>query len=362
MKKYIVCGMLVLALTGLSGCQKTEVQVPSLLEPVGVEMDTAKATVGDMYTMSIYNGEVVPEVEAYSFEVDGELENFYVSVGEYVTQGQLLAKLNDEDVREKITDLEEEIADLKTEQEFEERDMAADIEIAKVQLKKVQDQHYAEEKITEKQMEVKLLELELAESQELFSLEIARLEKQAAEYKSEISFTELRAPMSGRVVYVSEAASGSRVKNQTPLICLADEENVYISSEYITPNTVKNAYKITAQIGEQEYEVTYEPLDDSEYMTMVLSGEEVTSKFTLHDENAEVESGEYVVLKIWNMYKEDVLTIPVNALHRDAKGRYVYKIVDGERIRCDVTVGITNEVKAEILEGLQEGDVVYVKE
>ena len=56
------------------------------------------------------------------------------------------------------------------------------------------------------------------------------------------------------------------------------------------------------------------------------------------------------------------MTVPFNALYRDEKGRYVYKIVDGERVRCNVTVGITNDVEAEILEGLREGDVVYVKE
>lgn len=362
MKKYIVCGMLVLALTGLSGCQKAQVQVPELLEPVGVEMDTATATVGDMYSMSIYNGEVVPSVEAYSFDIDGTLENFYVSVGDHVTKGQLLVKLEDEEVLEKIQDLEEEIADILTEQEFDERDMAADIEIAKVQLKRLQDQRGSEEEILAQQMEVKLLELELEEEQQLTALEVERLQKQVYEMRSEISKTELTAPMDGTVVYVSETASGGRIKNLTPVVCIADETDVYISSEYIANNVIKNAYKITAQIGEIEYEVTYEPLDDSEYMTMVLSGEEVKSKFTMNDTDAEIASGEYAVLKIWNMYKEDVLTIPVNALHRDAKGRYVYKIVDGQRVRCDVTVGISNEVKAEILEGLQEGDVVYVKE
>ena len=61
------------------------------------------------------------------------------------------------------------------------------------------------------------------------------------------------------------------------------------------------------------------------------------------------------------MDKENVLTIPANALYRDEKGRYVYKIVDKQRVRCNVTIGITNEIKVEILEGLQEGDVVYVQ-
>jgi len=65
---------------------------------------------------------------------------------------------------------------------------------------------------------------------------------------------------------------------------------------------------------------------------------------------------------IINGYKDNVLTIPVNALYQDAGGRYVYKMSDGKRIRCDVSVGSVNSTKVEITEGLEEGDLVYVKE
>ena len=57
-----------------------------------------------------------------------------------------------------------------------------------------------------------------------------------------------------------------------------------------------------------------------------------------------------------------MLTVPVNALYRDETGQYVYRMEDGKRVRCEVEVGMTSDVKAEILEGLQEGDEVYVKE
>jgi len=40
----------------------------------------------------------------------------------------------------------------------------------------------------------------------------------------------------------------------------------------------------------------------------------------------------------------------------------VYKVTDEKRIRCDVTVGMKNDVRVEILDGLEEGDMVYVME
>ena len=53
---------------------------------------------------------------------------------------------------------------------------------------------------------------------------------------------------------------------------------------------------------------------------------------------------------------------PINALYRDSSGSYVYLNEDGERKRVAVTVGIQTDTVAEIKEGLQEGDEIYVKE
>ena len=361
MKKNILCGVLALALCALSGCGK-ETVVPELLEPVGVAMDTATVEIGDMYSMTVYNGEIVPYVEEVSFPLDGKLKEFKVDLGDIVEKGQLLVKLDDEAILEQISKLEEEVADIITMGNFSDRKMAANIEIAKEQLEMLEARKSSDDKIKSKKLEIELKELELREAQELRDLKVGRLNKQVEKLRKDAVNTELRAPISGKIVYTSEAAVGDRVKGFATVVCIADEDRLSISSEYITPTTIKNAHKITAQIAGEEHEVTYVPFSDTEYITLMLSGKEVKSKFTLNDEHAEVESGQYVALKIWNMYLEDVLTIPTNALHRDEKGRYVYKIVDGERVRCNITVGATNDVEAEIVEGLQAGDVIYVKE
>ena len=65
---------------------------------------------------------------------------------------------------------------------------------------------------------------------------------------------------------------------------------------------------------------------------------------------------------VYQTYKEGVLTIPINALYRDGSGQYVYKQTDGARVRCNVKAGMTTDTKAEIVEGLEEGDMVYVKD
>ena len=53
--------------------------------------------------------------------------------------------------------------------------------------------------------------------------------------------------------------------------------------------------------------------------------------------------------------------MPINAIYKEGSIRYVYKLVDDQRIRCDVKLGLVTATEAEILAGLQEGDIVYVK-
>ena len=360
MKKYMVGMALFLALGSLSGCQKKE-EVPVLLEPVGVEMDTAVVEYGDINTMSVYSGEVVPYVEEVAFSVDGKIQEFKVSVGDMVEAGQLLAKLDDSQLREEIQSLEAEIEDIQIMGSFHDRRAMADIEIAVERLEILQNGRSSEEERKAQQLEIQLLQLGLEEAVVLRNQELDKLNKKLQELKQEAASMLLKAPISGRVVYMSEVNVGHAVQKFNTMICIADESRLSISSEYIAPNLLKNAYRVSAQILDKEYDVTYVPYEDTEYVKLLLSGGALSSKFFL-EENAEVESGQYALVKMWNVSKEHVLTIPVNAVYRDQKGRYVYKIVDGERVRCDIKEGLVSETKAEILEGLKEGDVVYVKE
>ena len=50
------------------------------------------------------------------------------------------------------------------------------------------------------------------------------------------------------------------------------------------------------------------------------------------------------------------------ALYTAGNERYVYVQTDEGRERRTVTVGATNGLNAQILDGLAEGEIVYVKE
>jgi HlyD family secretion protein len=65
-----------------------------------------------------------------------------------------------------------------------------------------------------------------------------------------------------------------------------------------------------------------------------------------------------VTVKVTTEHVEDALTVPRDALHREAGKDYVY-LVNGSSIRRrNVTTGAINLTQVQILSGLAEGDVV----
>ncbi|MBU0596328.1 HlyD family efflux transporter periplasmic adaptor subunit, partial [Candidatus Bipolaricaulota bacterium] len=56
----------------------------------------------------------------------------------------------------------------------------------------------------------------------------------------------------------------------------------------------------------------------------------------------------------------DVLRLPISCLRQMPRGWMVTKVVDGEQVIQQVSVGATSETYAEITEGLVEGDVVLL--
>ena len=87
-----------LAAFALSGCEKEAVvPVPELVEPVGVDIDTAVVKKMDFSSVKSYEGEIVPNIKGLYFVSSGNIGKMYVSTGQKVKKGQLLATLSSVD-------------------------------------------------------------------------------------------------------------------------------------------------------------------------------------------------------------------------------------------------------------------------
>lgn len=363
MKKILSWVSLLLTLAVLAGCSNAPAgKAPELLDPVGVTIATATAQRDTVYTIKTYAAEIVPHVEELYFEVDGKLDEFLVNLGDTVEEGQALATLQVESYQKQIDALEDETYYTSQLGKYTDRELSAQIEIAKVQLEKLRAEGASLYDCSLKELEVKKLEQQLEQAQQLRNMELGYKYSTITSLQEKVENNKLLAPFSGRVVYIKEMASGSSVNGYTTVICLADESRLTLQTNFLSKADLDSADRVYAKVLDKEYDITYQPYDETEYVTMLLSGKKMKTYFSVDDPEGTLESGQYAVIVSMFDYKENVLTIPVNALLWDKEGRHVYKLVDGHRIRCSVTVGTITDTKIEILEGLSEGDVICVSE
>ncbi|MBQ4085763.1 MAG: biotin/lipoyl-binding protein [Clostridia bacterium] len=344
-------------------CGAAQAEVPELLEPAGIELDYAAAQAMDLYTVTLYNAAVIPYTEDLWFEVDGTVEQVHVHLGSRVQKGDALITLDEEALMEQEAELLEEIAYTKQVHANANELSEIDIRIATVRLDSMRANGSSETAIVQAEANIDMMELKLAQTKAEQAITIAKMEKELAKVQEKIGRNVLVAPFDGVVVSIDNLRAEYGVAAYEPVIRLADETQLLLSSDYIGQNTVKGANDIYALIGSRQYALEYVPVEMDEYLTAVFSEAPLKTKFTFAGEHADVACGEYAAICVVTGMVEDALCIPCNALYSDNAGRYVYKLdEDGQRVRVNVHTGSTNGLYFQITDGLEEGDLVYVKE
>lgn len=361
MKRIII--LMLICILALFGCSSQTSEAPELLTPVGVSMDTATVTRKDFDKKLFYNGAVVPEVEEVYFEADGILEELRVSYGDSVKKGEVLATLDQEELERQVEELEQQIQHEKQINEYANLQLQYDISICQTELEQQRADGAGDDELALKQLDVEEKALALTQARETQALNLQQLEDKLERLSSQVGTNTLTAPCDGTVVYVSDTAiEGDSIAAYDPVLYIANDNELYIECDEVAEATIESADKVYAKIKDAEYAITMKAYDSKEYLSMLLSDDPVKSRFTIENQDENVEAGDFVVICVEALNTPDALVIPANALYRDEMGRYVYKIVDGKRERCSVETGLITDLEAQILEGLEEGDVVYVKE
>ena len=338
-------------------------EAPELLEPVGVMMDTVEAYVGDVSRINVYSGSVVPHIEELYFAVEGVVDEMHVVVGQQVKAGETLIVLNQEAEMERAEAIREEMEELQKNGEYEEALWEIDLKIIDTEIRALNAETPRDEKAVElKKLEREEKQLDMTLQKSLRNMQLQRLETELAELEEEMGRNTLTAPCDGCIVYASELQRGDYVGAYSPLLYLADETRLSVKSEFISSTFLTSCRDLYAHIGDKRYEITPVPADDKEYIAKVLAGEELNTYFEIEAEAGELQAGEFAAICLMAQRAENVLLVPTNALFMDASGKYLYVIEDGVRVRRDVKVGVSTDWETQILEGIEEGAVVYVKD
>ena len=167
MKKIVLLLLTFFVLAGSVGCTAAQPEAPTLLEPVGVWLDSHQVQPDDIYQLTVYDGQIVPHVASVCFTADGKLGQMHVTLGQQVTKGQVLASLDTTAVDAEIKELEDEIAHQRQMGYYADRIQNATISILKAELAKMRSEGASELDCHLKELDIEAQELELAHQQQL---------------------------------------------------------------------------------------------------------------------------------------------------------------------------------------------------
>lgn len=340
----------------LGGCS---LGTPKLLDPAGDVLDSAKVEKGKMYNINTYESAVTSEFKEVALGEDAAIKSANVQLGQEVKAGQSLLTLDKESAGSNNADIASKIQQMEADNAYLNQLAEYDIQILQYEYQLLIEQggNIVYER-RDKQAEIEEAQAKLAQRKIEQQKEIAELQA-----KLEAGITgsgEIVAPWDGVVVYLNSGSNGSVISAGTVVAIVAKKDSKILFGDFIELNTLENAHKVYAVIGDKEYNVTNVPYNMFELNQRRFLKLPVYSTFYINDQEG-VELGEYASIVVITDYVESALHIPSNALFSDEEGYYVYKIKGEDRKRVNVTIGRSTETAVEITSGLKKGDEVYVK-
>ena len=366
MRRRIAALALLAVLLALSGCRKAADPVPGLAEPVGVQSDTAVAVVRDICRLQLYDAAVSPHVETLSLDTDGRVLNVPIYPGMMVEAGDVLVELDLREAAGEVEALERELEYLERDYAYEDELGEIDLGILSLALRALEAEGADETRLAEARLDIEEKEAQLRQAKALREPELAARRQRLDALRRALEKGVLRAPYSGRVVACDGSLkAGASVRAGAPLVYLADDTRLSLQCAYIPEVTLNAASRIYARVGATDLEVSPNQISHEAYVAATLAGNTPSTVFTVtgpEEALAGLEAGQYAAVFLVLGYVRDALTVPSGAVLHESGGRYVYVDRDGERERRNARVGATMEGLTQIVEGLQEGEVVYVKD
>ena len=307
-----------------------------------------------------------------SFRIGGRLNGFHVEPGELVEAGQLLAELDVGFLPHELAKAEKqlEIARLRVEAAQGARQLAlaeaqAALDMSRLTLE--------QERGAAGEAELARMELALAAAETKLALLADRHDREITLYRAEaelkaidvemlhdrIGQAQLLAPFDGVVRY-TDGEAGQLVAEYAPVMGLAAPDALEIRSsgpgEEALPK-LRTGQAVTIRFRDYpQSEVTGQLIQVS---TPGGADEGLPIRVEFAAPELQLQIGALADLRIVVERKEDILTIPNAAIHTYFNRRYAL-VKEGETtIEVDISLGVTDGERTEVLAGLEEDEEVF---
>ncbi len=366
MKRNISLALIAAMMLSLTACSSGTAEV---MDPT-ITVESEEVTIGSLSTESAYIGSISAEGTATVVSlVSGNVESVPVSVGDTVSAGQLLCKIDDDSARISLKNAQAGYSSASSSYESTVSGYGGDdLTVIQEQVKMAEDNYEntlalqeigAASQIEVDQAYQAMLSAQAGLESARSGLEAAKAGVQSAQVGVEsanyqLSLYQLTSPISGVVesVNVSEnsfAASGTLAF----VISNAQDKTVtfYVPDEVC--QILKQGQEVTVTSRGEKYKGAISEIGSMVDMTTGLF------KVKAVIEGAqELPDGLSVEISTKSHEAENVCIIPCDALYFNGGDSYVYVIKDNIAVKTPVTLGLYTTEYAAITEGLNSGDQV----
>jgi len=404
MKRRICCFIyIILILATLASCANASAGFsdgPPLLIPIATQMDTFVVERGPVKHIDLVEGMLrVNSVPLYFNLAQARMGDIYVKPGDEVTAGQILARINT-DIETMQAARQAEIVDRMRQTQLltqQQNQLELDILIAS----------YNNRPSVSLRESISWATLLNQQAVEIDAIALAAEELRLTELMNNLENAYLVAPFDGIITDIL-ASEGAVVRRHQHIIYVAEKgQTVFVelidhSTNLNITRLIRQAERFEAIIGDKTFEI--EPLEltvaELAFYTQrslsAVGGVQLPVRFNILAEPEELPLlGERVTIKIYFVWYEDVLRIPYSSFfytqqintaggppipdgfvivdlrggslilgnivdYTTAAEPYVMRLEDGILVNVPVTAHVTHTYIA-ILEGLEEGDVVFVR-
>ena len=341
----------------LTGCGQKQT-APELMVPVVNPDAVFVSRRMPLTTVTVMEGSICPDVTDVKFDFDSCIYDLQVKVGDFVEEGDVLFYL-DKDLEVRMKEAEVELTLRKKNYEVAVKqfnDQVKNLKNLKNMFANMQDWY-----------DYNLFDINIREMEAKFAIqydsvyqEILEFEDDYLDLKEQYENSEIKAPVSGQIVYLGVAKDGDKIYEDTTVVSIADQSKKLLCCELIEEKEYNAYTDVKAVIGGKEYDITYIPYDEEELYNKRFRAKVLYSYFSVEGLPNDVSFGDFATIRLTATSAEPVLCVPKEAVTRTNGQNYV-RVVSGDKQGMRVvTTGINNKNYVEITSGLSEGETVFV--
>lgn len=345
----IIAILLVLGALGVGGAY-----FAGYLKPANEEEEMARfldtVTRRDIRSDLMLSGEIVPAVQVeVKSEVGGKVKQIHVNAGQSVKKGELLLTVDDTDL---LTERESALKDIE----------GAQLVVDKNRGNYERARALFDENLISKEVFANLkADLDIAENT------LEKSESRLKELDDRLRKTRIEAPTDGTVldILVDEGqvvVPAASVNAGTALLTVADLDTLLINSHVNQMDAGKLAVgsriEIRRRPGQEPATARIEHIAPLATVKNNIKGFAIEA--LIETSQPDLKPGMSVAMKLPVARSDDVLAIPIGAVFRDEDEEVVYVRKGSETERRRVRIGLTNYSYAEVVDGLSEGEEVFL--